>query len=225
LLKKTITYKNIFTDEEVTEDFYFHLSKADLVKMEADVHSLKYKAKDGNEYTGLQAHFAKISDTENAKDAVDEFDALLRRSYLKRVNDKPVKSPEIWAEFEGSEAYSELLFELATDAVKAAEFFAAMFPGDFTAELERISAEVEARQSTDSPAQGGSAQTEVPALEKANTALEGEEPTLETLQERRRHLLENATPENPVTITRAEMVEMEEGTLQSGLASGRFKLS
>lgn len=34
MLKKTITYTNLFTDKEVTEDHFFHISKADLIEME-----------------------------------------------------------------------------------------------------------------------------------------------------------------------------------------------
>ena len=34
MLKKSITYKNL-NGQEVTEEFYFHLSKADFIEMEA----------------------------------------------------------------------------------------------------------------------------------------------------------------------------------------------
>ena len=34
MLKKTITYKNLFTEEEETEVFFFHLSQAELIELE-----------------------------------------------------------------------------------------------------------------------------------------------------------------------------------------------
>ena len=34
MFKKTITYRNPFEDQEITEDHYFHLSKAEIVELE-----------------------------------------------------------------------------------------------------------------------------------------------------------------------------------------------
>jgi hypothetical protein len=39
LVKKTITYMNPFTEKMVTEEHYFHISKADLVEMEMEEHA------------------------------------------------------------------------------------------------------------------------------------------------------------------------------------------
>jgi hypothetical protein len=50
MLKKRITFTNPFTDQEVTEEHYFHISKADLVEMEMEEHSARYM-KDGEELT------------------------------------------------------------------------------------------------------------------------------------------------------------------------------
>lgn len=214
MLKKTITYKNLFTDEEVTEDFYFHLSKADLVEMQVENHAAAYTSpKTGQKFVGMAAHLQRISDSQDGPTVMREFKALLRRAYLKRVGDKPVKSKEIWEEFVSSEAYSELIYELLTDGAKAAEFFRGMVPGNFEEQMAQVTREAEARMKAE-------AQSETPALEKASTALETEET-----QDARVSEIDSATPDNPVALTQAEMVAMDGDDLQSGLATGRFKLA
>lgn len=200
MVKKTITYTNQFTDETVTEEHYFNISKADLIEMEMEMEEqgLKYTGKDGTQYTGMAAYLQRITDAEDAPEAYKWIKQILRRAYLKRVDDKPVKSAEIWAEFESSEAYSELVWGLFTDAEELARFIQSTFPGD----LEQISAEVIAKaEKLKANAQNGS----TPSNRQAEIAA--------------------ATSENPVTLTRAELVEMDDAMYKAGLADGRFKLA
>lgn len=152
MLKKTITYVNPFTEQEVTEDHYFHLSKADLVEMSVEEHAARYTDKDGNELEGMQAHLQRIVESEDAPAILKEFKAILRRAYGKKDGDRFVKSPEIWTEFEGSEAYSELIFDLLTHEEELAKFINAVIPGN----LDQIAAEVAARSEAEEARQNGS---------------------------------------------------------------------
>ena len=103
MLKKTITYTNPFTEKEVTEEHYFHISKADLVEMEMEEHGAKYM-KDGNELTGMQAKLQKIIDSEDGKAIMTEFKDIIRRSYGKKDGDRFLKSKDIWEDFAATEA-------------------------------------------------------------------------------------------------------------------------
>jgi hypothetical protein len=140
LIERKITYTNPFTDEEVTETHYFHISKADLVEMEMEEHNAAYRAKNGQELTGMQAKLQRIIDSEDGKAIMFEFKDMIRRAYGIRDGNSFRKSAEIWDQFSSTEAFSQLLFELCTNAQKGAEFFNGVVPGN----LEQIAAEVRA---------------------------------------------------------------------------------
>src|SRR4029077_376913 len=122
LLKKSITYENPFTEQPVTEEHYFHISKADLIEMELEENKQVYTSKDGQKYTGMQAKLRKIMDSEDGKAILVELKDIIRRSYGKKDGDRFIQSPQIWAEFESSAAYSQFRFDILTDATLAAEF-------------------------------------------------------------------------------------------------------
>jgi hypothetical protein len=210
LVKKTITYMNPFTEKMVTEEHYFHISKADLVEMEMEEHAAKYE-KDGETFTGMRAHLQKIVDSEDGRAVLREFKAILRRAYGKKEGDRFVKNDEVWREFEGSEAYSELIFELLTNPEELGKFTSSIVPSN----IDQIAAEVAAR--SESETVGSSVSTP----QGDPMALSPLEPT--TVD--RKAELSSATPQNPVTLTRAEMEELNGDILKSGLADGRFKLS
>ena len=202
MLKKSITYENPFTGASVTEEHYFHISKADLVEMEMEEHAAKYE-KDGKTLTGMQAKLQKIVDTEDGKAIMAEFKDIIRRSYGKKVGESFRKGADIWAEFEGSEAFSQLLFELCTDPDAAANFVNGIIPKN----LEQTAADLAVKAGAIQP---------TAVVAEAPTGLE-EKPLLERI--------EAATSDNPVVLTQAELVELDSDILKSGMATGRIKLS
>ena len=119
MLKKTIKYKD-FNGEEVEEDFFFHLSKAELVEIEL--------SKDGS----LSEVLKKIVATKDGKVIMDTFKDIILRSYGERSGDgrKFIKNQELRDTFAASEAYSALFMELVLDAGKAAEFVRGIVPSD-----------------------------------------------------------------------------------------------
>jgi len=127
VLKKTITYKD-FNEEEVSEDFFFHLSKAELVEMEL--------SHDG----GLSAFLQKIVESQDGKEIVTEFKNIVMSSYGKKSSDgkRFVKNATIREEFESSEAYSTLFMELVTNTDSAVEFINGIIPRDMTEDMAKV---------------------------------------------------------------------------------------
>lgn len=101
MLKKTIKYTD-YNGNEREEDFYFNLSKAELMEMELGT-------------TGGMTELIKkiVNEQDNAK-IMKLFKEILLKSYGEKSLDgkRFVKSEELSKEFEQTEAYSELLVEL-----------------------------------------------------------------------------------------------------------------
>ena len=228
MLRKEITYTNPFTEQEVTEEHYFHISKADLVKMEMEEHGTEYQ-KDGQKLEGMQAKLTRIADSQDGKAIIQEFEDIIRRAYGKKEGERFLKSKEISDDFLASEAYSQLLFELCTKADAAAEFVNGVIPSNLDQIAREVREEAEKATTTEKMrtlqeeqraerAKTASAGTAQVADELASTATSDNPPE-------RKQEIENATSENPVTLTEAEIREMDSETFRSGIADGRYKIS
>lgn len=127
MLKKTITYKD-FNDEEVTEDFFFHLSKAELVELQM------------SHPGGLEEAIRRIMKAEDGKAIIAEFKGIILSSYGERSPDGRhfVKTQELRDRFESSEAYSTLFMELVTDAEAAARFVNGIIPADLADQAAKL---------------------------------------------------------------------------------------
>jgi hypothetical protein len=137
VLKKTITYED-FNGETVSEDFFFHLSKAELVELEMSHEG------------GLSEALQRIVEAEDAKSIIKEFKNIILGSYGKKSPDgrRFIKNQELRDEFESSEAYSTLFMELVTDADAAAEFVNGVIPKGLAEEAAKVAA----RNTEDKPA-------------------------------------------------------------------------
>ena len=104
MLKKTITYTD-YNGEERTEDFYFNLSKAEIVKIAA-----RYPG-------GIKEYLEGIIADHDMESVLDMFDMLILESYGKKSTDgrRFIKSKELRDEFRQTEAYSNMLMEFLTD--------------------------------------------------------------------------------------------------------------
>lgn len=127
MLKKSVTYTD-FNGEEVTEDFFFHLSKAELVELEMSHHG------------GLSEALKKIIASEDGKSIIAEFKKIILGSYGKRSDDgkRFIKSQELRDEFESTEAYSTLFMELVTNTESAVEFINGIIPAGMAEEAAKI---------------------------------------------------------------------------------------
>lgn len=206
MLKKSITYTD-FEGNEVTEDFYFHLSKADLVEME-----VSYKG-------GLSAWLKEIAKSDDAKSLVAEFKKLILMSYGVKSPDgkRFVKTQDLRDSFMATEAYSSLFIELCTDAQAAAAFVNGIIPQNLDRDMEKIRAKQQAHPSD--PA----AQPQSPnlAAESDPTALE---PDSEAHTARNVFETGGQGKQESRVLTMQEVAEMDSDELKSGIATGRYKL-
>jgi hypothetical protein len=154
VLKKTITYED-FNGETVSEDFFFHLSKAELVELE-----LSHKG-------GLSAALERIVAAEDGKSIIAEFKNIILSAYGVRSEDgrRFVKNQTLRDEFESTEAYSTLFMELVTDTEAAVVFINGVIPADMVAEAARLAQTEQPAQTEPKPELEAVPVPEVPAPE------------------------------------------------------------
>ena len=119
MLKKTMTYTD-YNGVERTEDFFFNLTKAELMEMELGTAG------------GLAETLQKIVDSKDAPAIIKAFKDIVLKAYGKKSDDgrRFIKTPEISEEFAQTEAYSDLFMLLATNAEEAAKFVNCIVPQD-----------------------------------------------------------------------------------------------
>lgn len=117
MLKKTITYVD-YNEVERTEDFYFNLSRAEIMEMELSTTG------------GLSEMISRIVAAQDAPAIIKVFKELILKAYGEKSADgkRFIKSKEISDAFAQTEAYSILFMELSTDADAAAKFVNAIVP-------------------------------------------------------------------------------------------------
>lgn len=130
MLIKKIKYTD-FDGNEREESFYFNLSKAELARMELTVEG---------SFTGL---VKRLIEKRKGPEIVKIFENIIQTSYGEKSPDgkRFIKSEEATKEFTQTEAYSELIMELYSDANKAAEFIAGILPADMQKAANEIGAE------------------------------------------------------------------------------------
>ena len=123
MLKKTITYED-YNGTERTEDFYFNLTKAELMEMEMSTSG------------GLAEMIQNIVKAQDAPSIIKIFKDLILKAYGEKspdgkrfikVNDAGVP---LSLAFSQTEAYSQLFMELATDADAASKFVNGIVPAE-----------------------------------------------------------------------------------------------
>lgn len=124
MFKKTIEYED-FNGDKVTKDFYFHMSKAELLEMAAD----------GN---AMMERLNRIIADKNSKAILREFRVIIMSSCGLRSEDgqRFVKTPEAQSELLDSPAYDELLLELCTKADASVEFVKNLIPEKMQKEMQ-----------------------------------------------------------------------------------------
>lgn len=117
MLKKTITYID-YNGTERKEDFYFNLSKAEIMEMEMGTTG------------GMVEMINKIVAAQDAPAIIDVFKKMILKAYGEKSADgkRFIKSKELSEAFSQTEAYSQLFMELATDADAASKFVNGIVP-------------------------------------------------------------------------------------------------
>ena len=218
MIKKQVTYKN-FLGAEITEPFYFHMSQAELLRWEAELHDTG----------GLGAHFTGVMESKNGARIMAFMEDLIERSIGKQSDDgsRFVKTPEIVKDFKQSAAYDAFFMELVLTPDKAAEFMNGIVPKELAGNVEKITKLQEVKNN-------------VLEREKKRQGLQGtgDDPLMvdEGLGEMAQPDLEEVsdpaqggnvfTPhgDEKIAITESEMREMSSDELTAKLQSGKYKL-
>lgn len=127
MLKKTIEYTD-YNDVKRKEDFYFNLTKAEIMEMELSTTG------------GLAEMIQKIIDTQDTPQIIKLFKELVLKAYGEKSADgkRFIKNDEVRDGFAQTEAYSELFMELATDANAAAAFVNGIVPKDLEVPQDKL---------------------------------------------------------------------------------------
>ena len=117
MVKKTIKYSD-YNGKEREEDFYFNLSKVELLEMEMSAEG------------GLENKIKKIVESDDKVEIIKYFKDIIKQSYGKKSEDgkRFIKDPKDFEEFAQTEAYVNLFMELATNADAGANFINGIIP-------------------------------------------------------------------------------------------------
>ena len=128
MIKKTITYMD-YNQAERTEDFYFNLSKAEVMEMEMSTSG------------GLAEMITRIVAAQDQPAIIKIFKDLILKAYGDKSPDgkRFIKSDELSTAFSQTEAYSQLFMELATDAEAASAFVNGIVPADMAKQAAKLS--------------------------------------------------------------------------------------
>jgi hypothetical protein len=125
----SITYKD-FNGDTNTEVFYFHLSKSELIKLNAS-----YSGGAGN-------FFTRILETKNEGEVINEFEKFILAAYGQKSDDGKIflKSDELRSRFVQSAAYDALFTELMESEKAQNEFIMGVMPKELQDEVQKAQA-------------------------------------------------------------------------------------
>lgn len=125
MIKQTITYTD-YNGNERTEEYWFNLSKAELLRLETTTKG------------GFQKMLENAVASEDNYRIIEVFEDLIKHAIGMKTPDGKYfkKSKEFTEDFVQSEAYSTLLFDLLQDADKANAFIRGIMPTDLMAQAE-----------------------------------------------------------------------------------------
>ena len=114
---KPITYTD-YDGVQHTDKFYFNISKAELIEMDA------------SETGGLTKRLQEIVDANETADIFKRVKSMILKAYGRKSPDgkRFIKSPEMSQEFEQTEAYSELIMEFMQNPKSFEEFMRHTLP-------------------------------------------------------------------------------------------------
>jgi hypothetical protein len=127
MIKEPITYTD-YNGVTRTEDFYFNLSKAEVMELEMSTKG------------GLAEMIQRIVAAQDQPAIIKVFKDLIIKAYGVKSPDgkRFIKNQEVVDEFVQTEAFSELFMKLATDADAAAKFVNGIVPADLAKQAEQM---------------------------------------------------------------------------------------
>ena len=133
MLKKAITYVD-YNGVERTENFYFNLTKAEVMEMEMGTEG------------GFTEMIEKIVAAKDAPSIIKVFKDLILKAYGEKSSDgkRFMKSEDISTAFSQTEAYSQLFMELSTNDKAASDFVNGIMPADLVEQAQKSNAKIAA---------------------------------------------------------------------------------
>ena len=130
MIKKTIKYKD-FNGNELTEEFYFHMNKAEATMFVAEANG------------DLEAYISEIIQKNDMKALVELMQKIILKSYgIKAADGKRfIKSEQLTKDFEQSIPYAELFEELMTDPEQTKIFAQGIISGNMTSKSLKVNEE------------------------------------------------------------------------------------
>lgn len=124
MIKETITYTD-YNGVERKEDFYFNLSKAEIMELEMSTKG------------GLAEMIQRIVAAQDQPAIIKIFKDLIIKAYGVKSPDgkRFIKNQEVVDEFVQTEAFSQMFMKLATDADAAAKFVNGIVPADMAKQI------------------------------------------------------------------------------------------
>lgn len=126
MIKKTIKYED-FDGNPREEDFYFNLSKAEVLEMAV------------SEKGGYDKLLEKIIAERDPQKLFEHFKAFIQASYGEKdlEGKRFIKNKEVLDNFMQTNAYTELVMELLTNDGAGADFINGIMPKDLMKEIEK----------------------------------------------------------------------------------------
>lgn len=123
---KKITYED-YDGNTREEKFYFHLNKAELMKMQFSVKG------------GYEAHLKRLLETQNEPEIMKIFEDFIDATYgVKSADGKNfIKNEQVLMEFKQSEAYSNFFMELMSSQKAQLEFIKGIMPDALLADVKK----------------------------------------------------------------------------------------
>ena len=139
MIKKTITYTDL-NDAETTEDYYFHINKGEMMRMQL------------SEGMALDVKIDRLIQTRDYKEIVATIESFIDLSYgVRSENGKSfIKNPKQLELFKSSEAYSELVWSLYTDEDEMRDFIFGIFPTNLKEVTEETLKKLEEKKNANS---------------------------------------------------------------------------
>lgn len=124
MLIKRIKYED-FNGEEREEDFYFNLTKTELVKWNLSTTG------------GLEQLMKRIVDTKDSTKLLEIFDEIISRAYGVRSDDgkRFIKSKELTEEFRETLAYDQLFMNFMQNPDDYVAFLKGIVPADIASDI------------------------------------------------------------------------------------------
>ena len=139
MIKKTITYTDL-NGAETTEDYYFHINKGEMMRMQL------------SEGMALDVKIDRLIQTRDYKEIVATIESFIDLSNgVRSENGKSfIKNPKQLELFKSSEAYSELVWSLYTDEDEMRDFIFGIFPSNLKEVTEETLKKLEEKKNANS---------------------------------------------------------------------------